>query len=225
MMTRASEIARLRAEGHSLAYIGKALGISRQRVWQLIKEHSPHLRLAPSTLISTPEAARQLGVTVDRLRRDISRRGIKPMVRDTVKGPMLWDAEAIQRLKFALSRCWICGAPVGPGRQRYCSEKCRLESMKYRNRPKEVQEAHRARTKRWAIAHPERAREISLRAKKAYQRRRLSGRRYLVAKRNSSIPVGEVVVYVGTPKQAWVTVAKAPLFSIPASCLHILKSE
>jgi len=226
MMRRNSAIVQLRAEGHSLAYIGNVFGITRERVRQLIKENSPHLQSVPSTLLTAPQVARQLGITLPTLYSLVRRRGIKPTLWEHVSGRMLWDAEAIRRLELALPKCRICGAPVPSYRFRYCSEECCLEAKKYRNWPKEVQERQVARVKRWAMEHPDKHREISRRACKTWYRRRMSGRQYLVVKRNNSIPIGAVVIYAGSARPGWITVAKSDgLCSIPQACLRIIKPQ
>ena len=226
MMRRNSTIIQLRAEGHTLAYIGNIFGITRERVRQLIKENSPHLQSVPSTLLTAPQVARQLGITLPTLYSLVRRRGIKPTLWEHVSGRMLWDAEAIRRLELALPKCRICGAPVPSYRFRYCSEECCLEAKKYRNWPKEVQERQVARVKRWAMEHPDKYRDIRRRASKAWRQRRISGRQYLVAKRNNSIPVGELVLYAEPAKPGWVMVAWAgALYPIPQACLHTLKAN
>lgn len=68
-MSRRDEIIRLREEGLTYARIGKRLGISKERVRQIIKEPPPVPRRASEVMLTVGEAAQLLGVHINTVRR------------------------------------------------------------------------------------------------------------------------------------------------------------
>jgi len=77
--------------------------------------------------------------------------------------------EMIAAALMAKRSCKVCGGVVPLGRGSYCSNKCYIESTRYRNRSPEAKAKHSLYVRKWNLAHPERAREIERKARSKYR--------------------------------------------------------
>ena len=123
-------IAALRSEGKTLQQIGDQLGVSRERVRQVLNEYFPECSTPPST----EEAARMLGMSCRRFRSTAERLGIQPIARSP--GRIRWSHETLSavRTAYKFRSCRICGRHVPANRRVYCSEECVREAERYRKR-------------------------------------------------------------------------------------------
>jgi len=77
--------------------------------------------------------------------------------------------EMIAAALMAKRSCKVCGGVVPPDRWSYCSDRCYRESTRYKNASPEAKAMHNEASKRWRLAHPERAREIHRKAESKYR--------------------------------------------------------
>ena len=77
--------------------------------------------------------------------------------------------EMLAATLMAKRSCKVCGGVVPIGRGSYCSNKCYIESTRYRNRSPEAKAKHSLYVRKWNLAHPERAREIERKARSKYR--------------------------------------------------------
>ena len=98
-MSRREEVIRLKQEGLSNTRISVALGISRQRVGQIVKAGGLSRRAvsSPEALLSTAQVARLLNVHINTVRR-WSNRKMLPSYRIGTRGDRRFRWVDIQRL-------------------------------------------------------------------------------------------------------------------------------
>jgi len=129
-------IATLRSGGSTLQQIGDRLGVTRERVRQVLSEH--FLDCSPPR--STKGAARTLGMSYHRFRSATKRLGIQPMGRS--RGRVWWSQDVLRVIQTAqeLVCCRICGGPLLSSRQVYCSEGCLNEGRSLNQRIRKYRE-------------------------------------------------------------------------------------
>ena len=121
-------IAALRSEGRTLQQVGDRLGVTRERVRQVLREHFPDCTLPPST----EEAAKTLGMSHYRFRSAARRLGVQPMGRS--RGRVWWSPDVLHIIQTSQepARCCICGGLLPSGRRVYCSVDCLSEGRRLR---------------------------------------------------------------------------------------------
>ena len=108
---RLRQVAQLRAEGHTLAYIGRKLGVTRERVRQLHQHAGRTLAVMPQPVPfhSSTQAAKALGVSRTTVAVYIHRCNLAGKADESAHGFRLTDAD-LECLRMAMIRhCVICG--------------------------------------------------------------------------------------------------------------------
>ena len=164
------ELVRLRNAGYTLQELGDMYNLSRERVRQILL----HYPGAGHVLLTTPELLSKLGISPGYLISLCRKLNIKPVRAAHGMGTKnLWDKDIFPALKQALDiKCRICGNPVHLPKWVYCSDMCRKEGEKYKNRPPESQKSHNESTRKWQKNHPEVVRAIQ---KRTYARIKKQG--------------------------------------------------
>ena len=123
-------IATLRSEGRTLQQIGDRLGVTRERVRQVLREHFPDCSPPPST----EEAARTLGMSYREFRSAAKRLGLQPVGR--TRNRIWWSLDVLPIIQMAQEpmHCRICGQPLLSPRRVYCSAECYSQWRRYANR-------------------------------------------------------------------------------------------
>jgi len=123
-------IAALRSQGKTLQQIGDQLGVTRERVRQVLSKHFPECSIPPST----EEAAKKLGMSYRHFRRTAERLGIRPIGRS--RNRIRWSPDVLPAIwtAYKLRSCRICGRDLAPNRSVYCSEECVREAKRYGKR-------------------------------------------------------------------------------------------
>jgi hypothetical protein len=135
---RVQTIVRLRKEGKSLRQIGKTLGVTGQRVHQLIgkieRRYDVKLRHDSGGFVSVQGAARRLGITLG-IATPLARRcGLltqKRLGRWLIPEAALPVIRAAYESSFLL-RCVVCGAALPPRCRSYCPGRCRYVGSRKR---------------------------------------------------------------------------------------------
>jgi len=127
-MERNQVIVELREHGKTLQEIGDLVGLTRERVRQILEERNGNVKL-----ITCPMLAEELGVGVQTLYNFLERVGIERRY--------YWQSHDITLVKYLFAKnhaCRMCGQPVGPHRWVYCSDECcrkvQEEDSRYRAR-------------------------------------------------------------------------------------------
>ena len=183
------QILNMRKEGKTLQEIGDTVGVTRERVRQILKARWPekgHIKIPTTTT-----CAKMLGTSPPRFEKIAKEMGY---VFKQFYVYHIWTPEALEAVKTYLRdrKCRICGKNLYLNERVYCSMKCLIESRAYRNRPEAVKKRHKLQVKKWKLAHPERVREMSRRASRAYQQRKRLTFRYEVL-RSQYIPTRSIV--------------------------------
>lgn len=71
----------------------------------------------------------------------------------------LWDSKAVSEL-LRIRSCRICNRIIPKYRSVYCSNGCRIEGSKYKNRSDEAKKKQNECARHWQKEHPERTKEI-----------------------------------------------------------------
>jgi DNA-binding CsgD family transcriptional regulator len=108
--TRIGQISRWLQDGYTYADIGRKLGISRQRVWQVAKEYN----LSPSQIFRPIEAAQKWNCSETTIYHLI-RRGLIRAERKRSR----WNILTKENPRL----CLVCEKPVPKGKIKYCSVK------------------------------------------------------------------------------------------------------
>jgi len=154
-----------RDEGATLQNIAEEIGRTRERVRQILVEHYGTADVEGEVLTTKQliELTNYSGTTLYKL----YRKGIITKIGKGRLGIGRWPLETLNII-LEYRRCKICDKPLGKGKGVYCSEACRVEAGKYKNRPEAQKKAQVERTQCWQKAHPERYREICNQATKRY---------------------------------------------------------
>lgn len=157
-----------RQAGATLQEIADEAGRSRERIRQILKQHYGSTRTVFDVgLITTKELAEITGYSYTSIL-GLKDRGIIEPSGVGEGGTYLWRPDCVTQIQTARGRCKICDKPIPKRRRQYCSEACRVEAGKYKNRPEAQKQAQIERTLRWMREHPDQSREIRRRATKNY---------------------------------------------------------
>jgi lambda repressor-like predicted transcriptional regulator/predicted nucleic acid-binding Zn ribbon protein len=123
-------IVTLRSEGKTLQQIGNQLGVSRERVRQVLAKYWPGCRPPPSG----EEAAKMLGMSYRQFRAAAKAVGVQPINRSPTS--IRWAHDVLPLISMAQkpSDCYTCGRPLPSGRRVYCCELCYREGIKRKRR-------------------------------------------------------------------------------------------
>jgi len=123
-------IVTLRSEGRTLQEIGDRLGVTRERVRQVLRGHFPDCLPPPCTA----EAAKTMGMSYWRFLSAAKRLGIQPTRRS--RGRVWWSPDVLRIIQTAQEPvcCRICGGFLPSGRRVYCSEGCYGEGRRLKRR-------------------------------------------------------------------------------------------
>ena len=123
-------IADKRKAGATLEEIGKEVGISRERVRQILMEHYGTTKM--TSLLTTGQLSQLVGLTKTTVV-NYRKRGIIKPANNNLCHP-LYGIDAVEVIS-ALRRCRICGGPLPAGKSSYCSSECHKEGdRRSRNR-------------------------------------------------------------------------------------------
>lgn len=160
---------KMRTEGNTLREIGETVGVSRERVRQILAQC-----YGGAKILLLPESRVEdlIGCSRGRLARLRENGIINPKHTSWF---WLYDRDEIEKAMLALQRsCPYCGKLLPLKTQgKYCSE-CSRERMRY-HYPFLSEEAKRQnieRTRRWHKGHPERTREINIKARAKYREKK-----------------------------------------------------
>lgn len=165
----AGTIIQMRQSGASLQQIADRLGISRERVRQLLVRHCGSTRV-DAYLLGMTELARGVGCSTSYIRK-LRRRGITRPAKIVGKKKTLWKPETVDTILtyMASHRCPICNGTVPGNRQSYCSWTCLAEARRHRymKMTDHEKKLHNKKVARWEKSHPAEA-EIMQRKQKKY---------------------------------------------------------
>jgi len=151
------EIKRLREEGYSLQQIGEMVGVTRERVRQILNKYYPGTK---PKLLSTRQVAERSGVPESVIRK-LRRSGlIHPARMARNSNSYRYEEKTLQEVKIALSRpCRICSNPILLGNMTLCA-KCStmMRDPKLRLSLPGERERHKIAMRLWRKRHPEKAR-------------------------------------------------------------------
>ncbi len=116
-------IIRRRVAGATLAEIGGDLGISKQRVGQMLAEHCGATDL--TTLFTARRVASMVGLSVDRI--NAYRRAGLIAPANASRARPLYGPDAVEGA-LTRRRCQTCGELVPTGRVASCSPECQTEA-------------------------------------------------------------------------------------------------
>ena len=165
----------IRQAGNTLQQVGNEFFITRERARVILQENYGTTKLLG--LISFNQAEKSLRTkykvpcpTKTLVLLLCERIGIEPI---KVGKCRHWftpsQIEKIAIILMARKSCKICGGVVPLPRQYYCSDRCLIESTRYKNRSPEQRAKHIQYVRRWLLAHPEKAREMRRKASKKYR--------------------------------------------------------
>lgn len=160
----------MRKEGYSLQAIGDFCGgVTRERIRQILNKFYPN---TVSPLLNENKAEKLLGFPPCSLLQ-LRRKGlVKPIRRGTF---FLYDRAELEKamLIYYGRSCPMCGKTV-PFHHTYCPECAQIRRHNhYRFLTPEQKRKHHALTRRWREAHPERWREIQMKAALALKQRKV----------------------------------------------------
>lgn len=122
-MTSKEKILEVARQTPSFAEAGRHLGISRERVRQIVAKCGERERLFPRAKYeSSTEAAERLGYDV---------KWICALVRQEVMPATKFGGRwYIPRGRLVSRTCQVCGCPLPRRKVRYCTDKCRRKAVK-----------------------------------------------------------------------------------------------
>lgn len=144
--THKGQIATMRRQGHTLREIGDTVGITRERVRQILVEYYGSTATASGELMITRELAEVTGYSRSQIWA-LKGKGIIEPSGIGKEGTFLWGSDCVIQVQTR-GRCKICDKPIPKRCWRYCSEACRVEAGKYKNRPEAQREDQRSRARR-----------------------------------------------------------------------------
>lgn len=192
------QIAELRKQGNTLQQIGNRVGVTRERIRQILKEQYGKIEIP---LLPEYKAAELIGCSYWRLRCLRKSSVINPIHMGHYWRYSLDDMEAA--MLAVLRFCKHCGEPLPleSPLSVYCP-KCSKEMVRYNYpfRSDEGKKRYREAVRRWQQQHPERVRELARKASLKYSRKKskehFAVTQYLIVKGNI-LPIGSVVKAVG----------------------------
>jgi transcriptional regulator with XRE-family HTH domain len=191
-------VIKARQSGASLQEIASRLGISRERVRQLLIKHRGSTKV--QDLLSAAELAQQAGCSqawIGKLRR----RGVIEPAKVVGMKRTLWKPETTKTIMAFLAshRCRVCNRSLPDNHWVYCSQECYTEEVnrhRYKKLSEQAKKLHNEKVARWQRSHPEEARIIRRRGQRKYELKksieRYKSTRYVIWKR-CLIPLGTIV--------------------------------
>ena len=163
-------VKKLRDDGFSLQAIGNEVGVTRERIRQILNEHYGTTKISGFT--NRVKLAKVIGCSEYRLRKLEKECKINPIRH---KWFYLYSKDEAEKAVLALQKnCVHCGESLPlKHQQKYCL-KCRNDYKRY-NYPflsEEAKKKCREASKSWQETHPERTRELNKRAKDKYEAKR-----------------------------------------------------
>jgi len=160
---------RERNKGKSLRRLGQMLGVSHERVRQILAKHNP----SRVTLLAESTVAVKLGYPISwliKLRKEGIINPTKP------GGRWLYSEEQVRQIPSLIAemrRCDRCGELRPKGYRRFCRG-CSQYRKKhhYRTLSPEEKAEHREKSLAWRKSNPEKWKKISSRAQRKYRGRR-----------------------------------------------------
>lgn len=188
-------LAKMKRSGMTLQQIGDRVGITRERVRQILKYRFGEVH---SAYITEAAVGRVVGSTY-RIT-ELRKRGLVNPKR--LSYWYLYGPEEVAKALKLLDRFCICGVRLATkGYQKYCLE-CRKKKRRcnYQYLSAEAKAKHKLLCARWIKDNPERARALNRRAWLKYQTRTRAEHyektRYVVVA-GKSLPTGSIIKAVG----------------------------
>jgi predicted DNA-binding transcriptional regulator AlpA/predicted nucleic acid-binding Zn ribbon protein len=165
MEGRTERIVKLRREGMSLRQIGNKVGLSAERVRQLLKEKVPP---GHQGLLSTPQLVELTGVSDKVIYRLMRQQIISPRRQGR---NYLWSSSTLKTIRERThSFCVVCGTPITLPKKKFCGQVCRNKSQ-WKRWDEEQRRKQVECVKAWEERNPERARIIERRAARKYRQK------------------------------------------------------
>lgn len=192
------QIADMRRQGHTLQEIGNTVGVTRERVRQILTEHYGRVEIS---LFKEAGAAKIIGCSAERLKK-LRENGV---VVPTRSGKWFWlySRGEMEKAMLALQRnCEHCGAPLPIKNIGKRCPKCKADYVRntYPFKNDEGKRKHIESCIRWQKNHPERHRKLCNKAVKKYQQRKnkehYAKTQYLVVY-GEVMPIGSIVKATG----------------------------
>lgn len=167
MTERNEKIASMRTEGFTLEDIGSEVGLTKERIRQILEKDYPSVK---TESLTERALAKLLGCSTGKLVRMRERGVISPRITGKRHSTIYSPAEIKKAQKALKLNCAGCGRPLGPDRQIFCKE-CRKEYSRYPYPflTDEQKEKRRQSTRDWIDRNPERVKKTRARAYKKYQ--------------------------------------------------------
>ena len=186
----------MRRSGSTLAEIGNAVGVTRERIRQILNEYYPGTQMS---CLNESQLAKVIGCSSQCLVK-LRRAGIlKP--RHT-SGLYVYDKDEVERAMLVTQKfCIHCGEPVPKYNKTSC-ERCSAERRQnpWKFRSEEGKKRCTEANRNWQRDHPERWKEISDKAMQKYCLKRrqehVANTEYIVVKGNTR-PIGSLFKAVG----------------------------
>lgn len=156
------QVKELRNQGLTLQAIGDKVGVSRERIRQILNKH---YGTAATPLISRTRLAKIIGCSVPVLTKLEKQGRVKPI---HIGFYCLYNRDMAEEAMLALQKqCEHCGEPIPIGfyLQKYCPH-CSEEYKRYSYpfKSKEAKRKSNDASLKWQKAHPERTKELVRRA-------------------------------------------------------------
>lgn len=189
-------IAQMRRSGSTLAEIGNVVGVSRERIRQILNQYYGGTHMA---CLTENKLAEVIGCYVNRLV-ELRQKGIlRPRHTSSL---YIYDQREAEKAMLAIQKfCIHCGEPVPKYNSSYCNV-CSTEQRRkpWKFRSEESKKQCREAMNRWNDAHPDRHKEICDKATKKFvlkrQREHFANTEYIVVKGNT-LPMGSIFKAVG----------------------------
>lgn len=186
-------IADMRRDGYTLRAIGEKIGVTGERVRQILWEFYPEAKSLP---VSEGQLAKSIGCSRVYLTKRRELGMFHPL---KVSGSLiLYSRDECEKAMLAcLKKCPHCGEVHNRFSLKYCFT-CAAERIRsgWSFRSERGRQVQSAATERWRRAHPERAKKIMAAAQRRYHARKRAEElkliSYLVFRKGGAFPVGTV---------------------------------
>lgn len=189
-------IAQMRRSGSTLAEIGNAVGVTRERIRQILNQYYPGTQMS---CLKESQLAKVIGCHPKRLIKLRQQGILKP--RHT-SGLYLYDKDEVEKAMLAIQKlCIHCGEPVPKYNQVYCAV-CSAEQRRnpYKFRSEEGKKHCIEASRNWQNAHPDRYKEICDRAMQKHllkcRQEHFANTEYIVVQGNT-LPIDTIIKAVG----------------------------
>jgi len=203
----------MRRQGYTLQAIGDEIGVTRERVRQILNRYYPGTQ---PQVLREYQVAKVIGCSPDALRKLRTAGKINPMPRGK---HYLYDRNEIEKAYLAvLKACPHCGSTY-IGSYIRCA-KCRAEYKRYQYPffSEEQKRKSRLSTKKWQKNNPERNKANQKRANAKSRAAHFARTYYRVVGKNSVLPIGTVFQAVKRVSYLLLTDGS----QIPVTCVRII---